>query len=81
MRTGADIVDRIGTTTMMWDLRRDGIPDLRAVSLTCKTTTIYEIEAKHKAECNIYNKLSGTVDVALDLIAQRVVEHLEGGGG
>jgi hypothetical protein len=81
MMTGADIVDRIGMTTTMWDLRGDGIPDLRATLSTRKTMTIYEIGAERKAECNIYNKLSATVNVALDLIMRRVIKHLEGGGG
>ncbi len=81
MTTGADVVDRISTTTATWDLRGDGILDLRATSLTRKTTTIYEIGAEREAECDIYDELSATVDVELDLIARRVVEHLEGGGG
>jgi hypothetical protein len=78
---GADVINRIGTTTTTWDLCGDGVPDLRAALSTRETTTIYKIGAKHKAECNIYDKLSATVDVALDLIARHVVEHLEGGGG
>jgi hypothetical protein len=81
MTTGADVVDWIGTTTTMWDLRGDGIPDLRAASSTRKTMTIYEIGAERKAECDIYDKLSATIDVVLDLIARCVGEHLEGGGG
>jgi hypothetical protein len=81
MTTGADIVDRIGTTTTTWDLRGDGIPDLRAALLTRKTTTIYEIGAERKSKWDIYDELSATVNVALDLIAQRIVKHLEGGGG
>jgi hypothetical protein len=81
MTAGADVADRIGTTMNTWDLRRDGIPDLRAASLTRKMTTIYEIGAEHKAKCNVHDKLSVTIDVALDLIKRRVVEHLEGSGG
>jgi hypothetical protein len=81
MTTGADVVNQIGTTTTKWDLRWDGIPDLRAASSTRKTTTIYEIGAKREAKCDIYDELSATVDVALELVARRVVEHLEGGGG
>ncbi len=77
---GADLFDRIGTMTMTWDLHGDGIPDLRAALLTRKTTTIYKIGAKRKAKCNIYDELSATVNVMLDLIPWRVVEHLEGGG-
>ncbi len=46
-----------------------------------KTMAIYKIGAKRKAECDIYNELSATVNVTLDLIAQRIVEHLEGRGG
>jgi hypothetical protein len=81
MTTGADVVNWIGTTTTMWDLHGDGIPNLRATLSTCKTMTIYEIGAEREAECDIYNELSATVDVALDLIVPHVVEHLEGGGG
>jgi hypothetical protein len=80
MTTGADVVDQIVMTMTMWDLRRDGIPDLRPKSSTHKMTTIYKIGAKCKAECNIYDELSVAVNVALDLIARRVVKHLEGGG-
>jgi hypothetical protein len=80
MMMGADVVDQIGMTTTMWDLCRDGIPDLRDALSTRKTTTIYKIGAKRKAECNICNKLFGTINVALDLIARHIVEHLEGGG-
>ncbi len=79
--TRAEVVNRIGTTTMTWDLRRDGIPNLRTALLMRKTTTIYEIGDEHEAKCDIYDELSTTVDVALDLIVRRVVEHLEGGGG
>ncbi len=43
--------------------------------------TIYEIRAKREAKCDIYGELSTTVNVTLDLIVRRVVEHLEGGGG
>jgi hypothetical protein len=80
MTTEADVVDRIVMTMTMWDLCRDGIPDLRAMSLTRKMTTIYKIGATRKAECNIYDELSVADNVALDLIARRVVKHLEGGG-
>ncbi len=80
MTMGADAINRISMTTTTWDLCGDSIPDLRAASSTRKTTTIYEIGAKCKAKCNIYDKLSVTVNVALDLIVRRVVEHLEGGG-
>jgi hypothetical protein len=81
MTTGADVVDQIGTTTTMWDLRGDGIPDLSTASLMRKTTTIYEIGAERNAECDVYDELPTTVHIALDLIARRVVEHLGGGGG
>jgi hypothetical protein len=80
MTTGADIVDQISTTTTTWDLRGDGILELRAALSTLKTMTIYEIGAEREAECGIYNELFATVDVDLDLIPRRVVEHLEGGG-
>ncbi len=81
MMAGADIVDRISTTTTTWDLRRDGIPDLRAASLTRKMMTIYKIGAKREAKCDIYDKLSATVNITPDLIMRRVIEHLEGRGG
>jgi hypothetical protein len=80
MTMGADVVDRIGTTTRTLDLCGDGILDLRAALLTRKMMAIYEIGAKPEAECDIYDELSATVNVALDLIVRRVVEHLEGGG-
>ncbi len=81
MMTGADAVNWINTTTMTWDLSGDGIPDLRAALSTRKTTTIYKIRAERKAECDIYDELSATIDVALDLIPWHIVEHLEGEGG
>ncbi len=81
MTAGADIVNRIGTTTTTWDLRGDGILDLRAASSMLKMMTIYEIWAERKAECNIYDELSVTVDIDLDLIPRHVVKHLERGGG
>jgi hypothetical protein len=80
MTMGADVVDQIGTTMTTWDLHGDGILDLRATMLMLKTMTIYEIGAERKAECDIYNELSATIDYALDLIPRHVVEHLEGGG-
>ncbi len=81
MTTGAHVVNRIGTTMTSWDLHGDSIPDLRAASSMRKTTTIYEIGAKRKAKCDIYDNLSATINVALDLIVRRIVEHLEGGRG
>jgi hypothetical protein len=47
MTMGADVVNRIGMTTMTWDLHGDGIPDLKATSSMHKMTTIHEIGAKH----------------------------------
>jgi hypothetical protein len=49
MTMGADVVNWIGMTTTTWDLLGNGIPDLRAMSFTRKTTTIYKIGAKRKA--------------------------------